>query len=308
MSKKRLFDIPKELVHNTFEQIKNRKTSRIDRKKIREFGSNGSEQIDELWEQLSSGNYVPSPVRRAYRRKPTGGWRAVGVPAVRDHLVQTILRDQLSSSFKAHWHSNSFRHLRGKKAKKTAVETAGERCLRYDWALILDIEEFGENINHQMLMNMLCKYFDNPWVLQYTARMLQAPVQMEDGALVSRPNKGLPCDNTLSLFLADFFMHDIFDEWMKQKYPNVPFERHIDDIIIHCGSETQANALLSQITKRFNDFKLNRNEEKTKIVYCKDENRKESYKNTSFNFLEYTFRSHKENLKSGKRIFGPRKQ
>lgn len=305
MSKNRLFRIPKKVVWDAVKQAKKGWVIGINRRSIRSFGLQ-PKRLHELWEQMSSGKYVPAPVRRAYRRKPTGGWRPLGIPTVRDHVVQTLLRDHLSSRFNGRWHPNSFLHLRGKKARRAVLETARKRCLRYNWALILDIKKYGDNIDHRILMNMLKKHFDNPWVLLYTHRMLKVPAQLKNGTL-ERRNKGLPHDNSLSFFLADFYLHDIFDQWMKKNHPHLPFERYVDDIIIHCRSEAQAKALLSQVTKRFKQFKLEKNKKKTKVVYCKDGNRKGSYKNISFNFLEYTFRSRTKKLRSGKRIalFGP---
>ena len=294
------FEIPENMVLEAFEKCKNRKTFGIDNKSIQKFKLNG--KLNKLRNQLSTGDYTPSPVRRTYTRTPYGKTRALGIPTVRDHLVQTILVDHLSTEFKTRWHPNSFLRLRGRAAKKAALRSAQKRCLQYGWALILDVKKYGDNINHQSMMEMLQKHFDSPWVLKYTEKMLKVPTKMKDGSLKFRPKKGVPHDNTLSPFLADFYMHEIFDEWMKQHHPNQAFERFMDDIIIHCQSKNEAKALLSQVTERLRSYQLEINKKKTKIVYCKDEKRRGSYKNVSFDFLENTFRARG---KKKNKVFGP---
>ncbi|MBP1934395.1 reverse transcriptase domain-containing protein [Ammoniphilus resinae] len=297
------FDIPQQAVTEAYEQCKRKKTFGIDMESIQKFHSTG--MLNHLMEELSSGEYVPFPVQRAYTRTPYGKMRALGIPTVRDHIVQTMLRDYLSSAFKERWHPNSFLRLRGKAAKKAALKAAKKRCLKYDWALILDVKKYGDNIIHRSLMKMLRRHFNSPWVLRYTERMLKVPIQTKNGSLLFRPKKGLPHDNTLSPFLADFYMHEIFDQWMKQHHPNLVFERFMDDIIIHCRSKKEAKSLLSQISRRLSAYRLQINNKKTKIVYCKDRKRKGRYKNVSFQFLENKFRARGKKKKST--VFGPGK-
>lgn len=287
------YKIPQKLLWQALERSKKLQTVGVDGQTMRDFRKNQRIRIRTLWKQLSTGQYKPSPLLQGYRRKPTGGWRAIGIPTVKDHLVQTMLRERLSSLFKTRWHPDSFLHFRGIKARRMALESVKKRCLRYNWALIIDVKQYGDHINHKLLMEMLKKHFKNPWILFYTGRMLKAPTRLKNGTILKR-NIGIPHDDSLSYFLADFYMHEVFDQWMKKNHPSIPFERYIDDIIIHCDSEAKARALLSQILKRFSRYKLRRNEKKTKIVYCKDGNRKGTYKNISFRFLEYTFRSRKK--------------
>lgn len=306
MAPTKKFEIPKKIVWEAFERSKNSIVVGVDGQTIRDFTFNRTKRLHELWEQLSTGKYVPSPVRRAYKRKPDGQLRPIGKPTVKDQIVQRILRNQMSSKINVLFHPNSFFHNKSSKAGRGAIEAAQNRCLRYNWALILDVKKYGENIDHEILMNMLRKHIKNPWVLLYTHRILKAPIQVKNGTLV-HSKKGLPQDAILSFFLNDFYLHDIFDEWMKKNHPDIPFERWIDDIIIHCKSEALAKKLLSEVEQRFRLFKLEKNNHKTKIVYCKDSNRPGTYKNVSFQFLEKNFRSRTQKLKSGKHmdVFGP---
>ena len=110
-------------------------------------------------------------------------------------------------------------------------------------------------------------------MLLYIERWLKAPVQMEDGSVVPR-TAGTPQGGVISPLLANLFLHYAFDAWMSRNHPHIPFERYADDAICHCKSAEEAQALWSALQDRFVACKLVLHPEKTKIVYCKDANRR----------------------------------
>jgi len=81
-----------------------------------------------------------------------------------------------------------------------------------------------------------------------------------------------------------------FDMWMARENPGCQFERYADDIVVHCDTEGQAHRLWAEIAKRLKALGLELHPEKTKVVYCKDANRRGEAEHTSFDFLGYTFR------------------
>src|SRR3954454_13973626 len=93
-----------------------------------------------------------------------------------------------------------------------------------------------------------------------------------------------------SPLLANIFLHYAFDAWMARTFPDVPFERYADDAVAHCRTEAQARAVLAAIRARLAEVGLDLHEAKTRIVYCKDADRRGSHEHTSFTFLGYTFR------------------
>jgi len=133
------------------------------------------------------------------------------------------------------------------------------------------------------------KHTDCPWVLLYIDRWLKAPVQMPDGSLVGR-EKGTPQGGVISPLLANLFLHYAFDMWMRRNFPDIPFERYADDAICHCRTEGQAMALRAALDVRFADCGLTLHPDKTKIVYCRDESRRDTHPIFKFDFLGYTFR------------------
>lgn len=105
--------------------------------------------------------------------------------------------------------------------------------------------------------------------------------------------RGSPQGSAISPLLANLFMHYAFDAWMRREFPTIGFERYCDDVVVHCWSERQARDLLSRITERLAECKLEVNLAKTRIVYCKDNRRRGSHEHERFDFLGYTFRPRK---------------
>ena len=133
-------------------------------------------------------------------------------------------------------------------------------------------------------MRAVRKHRDCPWALLYIERWLKAPVQTAEGSLIER-ERGTPQGGVVSPLLANLFLHYAFDKWMQRNHPGIPFERYADDAICHCRSEEQAAALRNALEERFTDCGLTLHPEKTKIVYCKDDDRRGNYPNQKFDFL-----------------------
>jgi len=163
----------------------------------------------------------------------------------------------------------------------------------------LDIKGFFDNIDHQLLMKALRRHVRRKWILLYVERWLKAPAQLDDGALVER-DKGTPQGGVVSPLMSNLFLHYAFDEWMRRNYPRVPFERYADDGIVHCRSEGQARWMKEVIERRFAQCKLELHPEKTRIVYCKDDDRRGKYPIEKFDFLGYTFRARRSKNRWGK--------
>jgi RNA-directed DNA polymerase len=186
------------------------------------------------------------------------------------------------------FHPDSYGYRPGKSAIE-AVGRARERCWNYDWVLDLDIKGFFDNIDHELLMKAVRKHTDSRWILLYVERWLKASAQQPDGTLVRR-DRGTPQGGVVSPLLANLFLHYAFDDWMRRRYPEIPFERYADDIIVHCETETEAKNLKAVIGERLKQCKLELHAEKTKIIYCKDDRRRSSYSDEKFDFLGFTFR------------------
>lgn len=93
----------------------------------------------------------------------------------------------------------------------------------------------------------------------------------------------------ISPVLANLFLHYVFDDSMVKEFPAIPWARYADDGIAHCVSQKQAKYLRRRLGQRFQSYRLELNQEKTRIVYCKDDDRRGNHENTFFDFLGYIF-------------------
>jgi group II intron reverse transcriptase/maturase len=165
--------------------------------------------------------------------------------------------------------------------------------------LEFDIKGLFDNIRHDYLMALVKRHAKEAWVVLYIERWLKAPFQMNDGTITERTS-GTPQGGVISPVLANLFLHYAFDDYMVKEFPSIQWARYADDGIAHCVSLKQAKYLLRRLQERFVKCGLELNLEKTRIVYCKDDDRRGDYENTSFDFLGYTFRPRRAKNKYGK--------
>lgn len=280
----------------------NRGSAGVDDISLEEFSKDSRNHLYRLWNRMSSGSYMPSPVLLVEIPKKGGGKRPLGIPTVTDRIAQMVVTMTLEPELDTIFHEDSYGY-RPRKSAIDAVRKARVRCWRYNWVLDLDIKAFFDNIPHDLLMKAVRKHTDCKWILLYIERWLKAPVQQRDGTITEK-TKGTPQGAVASPLLANLFLHYCMDKWLRINYPNCPFERYADDSVIHCRSEAQALKLKKALEERLKACGLEMHPDKTKIVYCKDVDRPQSYPNTSFDFLGYTFRSRKSKNKNGKYFTG----
>ena len=299
MSEAKPFCISKWEVWEAYRRVRaNKGAAGVDEQSIADFERKLKDNLYKLWNRLSSGSYFPPPVRTVKIPKADGGERKLGIPTVSDRIAQMVVKSRLEPVVDQLFHADSYAYRLGKSALD-AVGQARQRCWRYDWVVDLDIKGFFDNIDHELLMRAVRKHAKDKWVVLYIERWLKAPVQEEDGTLVPR-EKGTPQGGVISPLLANLFLHYAFDEWMRRSYPQLPFERYADDAIVHCRTEREARQVRAAIAVRLQKCRLELHPEKTKVVYCKDDDRRGNYPNEKFDFLGYTFRPRRSKNRHGK--------
>jgi RNA-directed DNA polymerase len=292
------FHISKREVWEAYQRVKaNKGAAGVDEQSIADFERRLKQNLYKIWNRMSSGSYFPPPVRTVKIPKANGGERKLGIPTVSDRIAQMVVKSRLEPEVDPLFHADSYGYRPGKSALD-AVGQARQRCWRFDWIIDLDIKGFFDNIPQDLLIRAVKKHAKDKWIVLYIERWLTAPVQEEDGQLILR-EKGTPQGGVASPLLANLFLHYAFDRWMAVKYPQVPFERYADDAIVHCRTEMQAQEIWKAIAVRLQECGLELHPEKTRIVYCKDDDRREAYPNEKFDFLGYTFRPRRSKNRFG---------
>jgi RNA-directed DNA polymerase len=298
-SPEKSFDISRMEVWQAWEKVKSNKGAPgVDGRSIEDFEKDLKNNLFKIWNRMSSGSYFPPPVRAVDIPKPHGsGTRRLGVPTVADRIAQTVVARRLEVKVEPAFHQDSYGYRPGRSALD-AVGVCRLRCWKFDWVIDLDIEKFFDTVPWHLVVKAVEANTDLPWVVLYVKRWLEAPLVLPDGSVLER-DQGTPQGSAVSPVLANLFLHYAFDTWMARQFPDVPFERYVDDAVVHCVSERQAQRVVAAIAERMVEVGLRLHPDKTTIVYCKDSNRRGSAPRTAFTFLGFTFQPRGSRNKKG---------
>jgi RNA-directed DNA polymerase len=293
--------IPKQLVWDAWLKVKeNGGAAGPDGVTIEQFEGKLKDNLYKLWNRMVSGSYHPGPVL-AVEIPKKGGTRTLGIPNVVDRIAQTAAAIALEPNVEKIFHNDSYGYRPGC-SPLDAVAVCRQRCFKKDWVVDLDVRAFFDSVPWDLMLKAVERHTDSKWVMLYVERWLKAPMLRSDGSLVERI-KGTPQGGPISPVLANLFLHYAFDTWLGREFPAVTFERFADDAVIHCVSERQARLVRDAVARRLADVGLELHPDKTRIVYCKDSNRRGTHEHVSFTFCGYTFRPRKAYNKTRKRAF-----
>ena len=299
MKESKQYNISKKVVLEAYKRVRQNKGSAgIDGIDFAKFEENLKDNLYKIWNRMSSGSYFPSPVLAVEIPKKNGGIRTLGIPTISDRIAQMTARMYLEPKVEPIFHKDSY----GYRPNKSAIDAIGkvrQRCWRYDYVIELDIKGLFDNIDHELLMKAVELHTDEKWLKLYIRRWLKTPFATKEGILTERKS-GTPQGGVISPVLANIFLHYAFDVWMERNYPIAPFAIYADDAIIHCKSEKEAKEIKEALNQRMKQCKLELHPDKTRIVYCKDEDRTEDYPITQFDFLGYTYKAVYIKCKDGK--------
>ena len=216
----------------------------------------------ELTESIRQGKYKPDPVRRKEIPKPDGGIRKLGIPSVKDRVVQQAAAQKLMPIYEPLFSEGSYGYRPGRSAQDAIYKIRGYAEDGYEWAVLLDLPKYFDTLNHEKLMNLRRKEIKDERVIQLVKRFLKSGV-MENGVVMAT-EEGSPQGGPLSPLLANIYLNEFDHEYEGR---GVPVVRYADDIVLLCKSEWAAGRLLESSTRYLEGkLKLKVNREKSHIA------------------------------------------
>jgi group II intron reverse transcriptase/maturase len=240
-----------ENLKRAYKQVEqNRGSGGVDEMGVKELRQWLGKNLDSLREALLTENYTVSAVRKVEIPKSTGGVRTLGIPTVKDRLVQQAIHQQLSRYYEPNFsdHSYGFRPNRG---AHDAIRQASQYISEgKEWVVDIDLEKFFDKINHDRLMQRLSKGIGDKKLLRLIRAFLKAG--MMEGGLIEQRTAGTPQGGPLSPLLSNIVLDELDRELEKRGHS---FCRYADDCNIYVRSKTAGERVMASVV-RFIEKKL----------------------------------------------------
>ncbi len=255
----------RESLLKAFKKVKSAKgAGGIDGQSINDFATSLETNIDCLLAELKEKSYQPLAVRRVEIPKPSGGIRLLGIPAIRDRVVQQTLLDILQPIFDPDFHPSSYGYRPGHSAHQ-AITKATMFIRQYErkWVVDMDLSKCFDTLDHGLILSSFRRRIKDGSILSLLEKFLKSGVMTSEGWQESEI--GSPQGGVISPLIANVYL-DSFDQHMMERGHRIV--RYADDILILCQSKSAAGNALKQASSYLeNDLRLTVNQEKTHISH-----------------------------------------
>jgi len=222
----------------------NRGAPGVDGMRVAQLPGYLRKQWPTIREQLLSGRYQPQPVRRVEIPKPGGGVRVLGIPTVLDRLIQQAMLQVLQPEWDGSFSEHSFGFRPGRSAHQAVARAQRYIGEGYGWVVDLDVEQFFDRVNHDLLMGRVAKRVVDKRVLKLIRAYLNAG--MMAGGVVMPREEGTPQGGPLSPLLANLLLDDLDRELERRGHR---FVRYADDCNIYVRSERAGQRVMASVTR-----------------------------------------------------------
>jgi len=256
----------RDILDRAWSQVKaNGGVAGVDNENIQDIREKDEEQvITEIQQILGEGRYQPRKVKRVYIPKPDGRERPLGIPTVRDRIVQTATKQVIEPIFEVDFLDCSYGFRPNRSAHDALEEIRKTINAGFRVVLDADIKGFFDNIDHEKLLDFVHQRISDRRILKLIRKWLKCGV-MEDG-VVKETIVGTPQGGVISPLLANIYLHEFDKFWKRQTTVTGKLVRYADDFVILFRTLEDTELGLKLVKARLKDLGLELNEKKTKIV------------------------------------------
>ena len=258
-----------DFLENAWEQVKrNRGSAGTDGESITDILEKGPEHVlSEIQETLEAKRYRPKSVKRVYIPKPDGRQRPLGIPTIRDRIVQTSTKALLEPIFEADFLDCSYGFRPGRSPHDALESIRKSNNAGYTVVLDADISGYFDNINHDRLIECVEKRISDRRIVKLVRQWLSSGVIEPDG--FHETELGTPQGGVISPLLANIYLHEFYKFWTEQTDVKGILVRYCDDFVILFRTEKEAERGMKLVQCKMREMGLRLHDKKTKIVETK---------------------------------------
>lgn len=260
----------KDILKEAWKRVKaNKGAPGIDRQTIKDISVFQEEFLEEIRRELKAGTYEPKAARRVWIPKRDGKKRPLGIPTIKDRVIQTAVKIVIEPIFEADFKTHSY----GFRPKRNCWQAIQEMKKYLNWGLVnvveTDIEDFFNRIPHKKLLGMVSARIADSNILRLISKWLKCGVMEENG--LKKTDTGTPQGGVISPLLANIYLNEL-DKWWEEKYRldgNVQMIRYADDLVVLTKRDPEK--YMTILKGKLDELDLNMKETKTRLLRADEE-------------------------------------